>query len=84
MRVYVRQSTLHQTRVNTESLQRQYELVDRARELGWAAEQVRVANAAWSKEPYMIDIRRLACRIDLHALLQGRLVLPMIELVEPA
>ncbi|MGB8380790.1 MAG: recombinase family protein [Dermatophilaceae bacterium] len=42
VRVYVRQSTLHQTRVNTESLQRQYELVDRARELGWAAEQVRV------------------------------------------
>ncbi len=47
------------------------------------AEQVRVANAAWSKEPFMLEIRRLACRIDLHALLQGRLVLPMIELVEP-
>ena len=47
------------------------------------AEQVRVANAPWSKEPYMLEIRRLACRIDLHALLQGRLVLPMIELVEP-
>src|SRR5262245_36796459 len=31
----------------------------------------------------MLEIRRLACRIDLHALLQGRLVLPMIELVEP-
>ena len=47
------------------------------------AEQVRVANAPWSKEPYMLDIRRLTCRIDLHALLQGRFVLPMIELVEP-
>src|SRR5215813_1915059 len=47
------------------------------------AEQVRVANASWSKEPYMLEIRRLACRIDLHALLQGRLVLPMLELVEP-
>ena len=47
------------------------------------AEQVRVANAPWSKEPFMLEIRRLACRIDLHALLQGRLVLPMIELVEP-
>lgn len=44
-RVYVRQSTLHQTRVNTESLQRQYELVDRAHQLGWAAEQVRVIDA---------------------------------------
>jgi uncharacterized protein involved in outer membrane biogenesis len=47
------------------------------------AEQVRVANAPWSKEPYMLEIRRLACRIDLQALLQGRLVLSMIELVEP-
>src|SRR5262249_34139790 len=46
------------------------------------AEQVRVANAPWSKEPYMLEIRRLACRIDLQALLQGRLVLPMIELDE--
>jgi AsmA family protein len=47
------------------------------------AEQVRVANAPWSKEPFMLEIRRLACRIDLQALLRGRLVLPMIELVEP-
>jgi AsmA family len=47
------------------------------------AEQVRVANAPWSKEPFMLEIRRLACRIDLHALLRGRFVLPMIELVEP-
>src|SRR5262245_9087826 len=45
------------------------------------AEQVRVANAAWGKEPSMLEIRRLTCRIDLHALLQGRFVLPMIELV---
>jgi uncharacterized protein involved in outer membrane biogenesis len=47
------------------------------------AEQVRVANAAWGKEPSMLAIRRLTCRIDLHALLQGRLVLPMLELIEP-
>jgi uncharacterized protein involved in outer membrane biogenesis len=31
----------------------------------------------------MLEIRRLACRIDLLALLRGRLVFPMIELVEP-
>jgi DNA invertase Pin-like site-specific DNA recombinase len=43
--VYVRQSTLHQTRVNTESLARQYELVERARELGWSGEQIRVIDA---------------------------------------
>jgi uncharacterized protein involved in outer membrane biogenesis len=47
------------------------------------AEQVRVANAAGSKEPFMLEIRSLACRLDLQALLQGRFVLPMIELVEP-
>ena len=64
-------------------------VVEGALDVDWSwtplirAEQVRVANAAWSKEPYMLDIRRLTCRIDLHALLQGRLVLPMIELVEP-
>ena len=64
-------------------------VVEGALEVDWSwtplirAEQVRVANAAWSKEPYMIDIRRLTCRIDLQALLQGRLVFPMIELVEP-
>jgi hypothetical protein len=33
--VYVRQSTMTQVRENTESLNRQYELVDRARQLGW-------------------------------------------------
>lgn len=47
------------------------------------AEQVRVANTAWGKEPYMLEIRRLTCRLDLQALLKGRLVLPMVELVEP-
>lgn len=41
-RVYVRQSTLAQTREHAESLQRQYELVERARCLGWAPYQVTV------------------------------------------
>ena len=43
--VYVRQSTLAQTRVNTESLERQYELAGRAVTLGWAREQVQVVDA---------------------------------------
>lgn len=43
--VYVRQSTLAQTRTNTESLERQYELTERAAALGWAHEQVRVVDA---------------------------------------
>jgi len=40
--VYVRQSTVAQTRYNTESLERQYELARRAVELGWDRAQVRV------------------------------------------
>jgi hypothetical protein len=47
------------------------------------AEQVRVANAPWGKEPSMLEIRRLTCRLDLYALLRGRFVLPMLELDEP-
>ncbi|MDA8038268.1 MAG: recombinase family protein [Actinomycetota bacterium] len=40
--VYVRQSTMTQVRQHTESLARQYELADRARSLGWPAEQVHI------------------------------------------
>jgi DNA invertase Pin-like site-specific DNA recombinase len=43
--VYVRQSTLAQTRANTESLERQYELAGQAVTLGWARAQVRVVDA---------------------------------------
>ena len=38
--IYVRQSTLTQVRENTESLERQYELADRAMTLGWQPRQV--------------------------------------------
>jgi len=43
--VYVRQSTLAQTRANTESLERQYELAGRAVTLGWGPGQVQVVDA---------------------------------------
>ena len=43
--VYVRQSTLLQARVHTESLARQYDLRQRAAALGWDAHQVRVIDA---------------------------------------
>ena len=42
--VYVRQSTLAQVERNTESLERQYELVDRAVAFGWAAGDVVVVD----------------------------------------
>ena len=38
--VYVRQSTLRQVREHTEGKRRQYELVDRARELGFTSVDV--------------------------------------------
>jgi Resolvase, N terminal domain len=40
--IYVRQSTLIQVERNTESTARQYDLVNRARQLGWPREAVRV------------------------------------------
>jgi DNA invertase Pin-like site-specific DNA recombinase len=42
--IYVRQSTLAQVERNTESTARQYDLVSRARELGWPVSQVRVVD----------------------------------------
>ena len=40
--IYVRQSTLIQVERNTESTARQYDLVHRARQLGWPREAIRV------------------------------------------
>jgi DNA invertase Pin-like site-specific DNA recombinase len=43
--IYVRQSTLIQLERNTESTARQYDLVNRARQLGWPGEAIRVVDA---------------------------------------
>ncbi len=43
--IYVRQSTLMQVERNTESTARQYDLVNRARRLGWPREAIRVVDA---------------------------------------
>jgi DNA invertase Pin-like site-specific DNA recombinase len=40
--IYVRQSTLAQVRSNQESTERQYNLLNKARSLGWKAEQIRI------------------------------------------
>jgi DNA invertase Pin-like site-specific DNA recombinase len=42
--IYVRQSTLIQVERNTESTARQYDLVRRARQLGWPAEAIQVVD----------------------------------------
>jgi DNA invertase Pin-like site-specific DNA recombinase len=38
--VYIRQSSLHQVQFNTASTARQYNLVERAKELGWTEEKI--------------------------------------------
>ena len=43
--VYVRQSTIAQVRQNTGSTAQQYDLVQRARDLGWRAEDIRVIDS---------------------------------------
>jgi DNA invertase Pin-like site-specific DNA recombinase len=43
--IYVRQSTLAQLERNTESTRRQYDLVARARALGWPPNAIRVVDA---------------------------------------
>jgi DNA invertase Pin-like site-specific DNA recombinase len=40
--IYIRQSTPAQVRLNQESTERQYNLLNKARSLGWKAEQIRV------------------------------------------
>src|SRR5260370_8517725 len=42
--VYVRQSSLHQVQYNTASTARQYNLVERAKELGWPDKQIIVVD----------------------------------------
>ena len=40
--IYIRQSTMGQVRFNQESTERQYNLADQARSLGWIPEQIRI------------------------------------------
>jgi hypothetical protein len=42
--IYVRQSSLHQVQFNTASTARQYNLVERAKELGWPDEKIIVVD----------------------------------------
>ena len=42
--VYVRQSTPRQVQANQESTRRQYQLAERARQMGWAAAQIEVVD----------------------------------------
>src|SRR6266852_2978177 len=49
--IYVRQSTLFQVREHTASTARQYDLVQRARDLGWAPTQITVIDQEGIYDP---------------------------------
>ena len=57
--VYVRQSTLTQVREYTESLARQYELVERAVALGWVAHQIKVIDADLGRSGAEMTVREV-------------------------
>ena len=57
--------------------------VDLALKPNVRVEGIRIDNAAWSPEPHMLQLPVLAFQIDLLELLQGRLVLPEIDLLDP-
>ncbi len=59
--IYVRQSTLAQLERNTESTARQYDLVNRARQLGWPPEAIRVIDG--DLVPLEYSIEWLTCAI---------------------
>src|SRR6202007_3471147 len=40
--IYIRQSTMGQVRFNQESTERQYNLADKAKSLGWTPEHIRI------------------------------------------
>jgi hypothetical protein len=56
-------------------------------DLGWqttvSANDVSFANAEWAETPNMLTVKSLRARIDIGALLEGRIVAPSIELDQP-
>ncbi|WP_350283488.1 AsmA family protein [Nitrosomonas sp.] len=47
-------------------------------------EQIQFANAAWSKEPNMLELAAVDLNIDLLELLKGRVIFPEIALTKPS
>jgi uncharacterized protein involved in outer membrane biogenesis len=46
-------------------------------------ERIRLANADWSEIPWMAEVAALEVSVDLGALVDGRIVIPKLHLVEP-
>ncbi|MDQ2695939.1 MAG: AsmA family protein [Pseudomonadota bacterium] len=74
-------------RKGSELTGRQLSIDDLDVDLGWrpliTLNGVRFENAAWSEDPWMVDIRQLRFRIVLKELLKFRTVLPEVDFTEP-
>lgn len=57
--------------------------IDFSRPLRVRAEQVSIANPAWSEQAHLLEAAALIFSIDLRALWEGRVVLPELKLVAP-
>ena len=55
--IYVRQSTLAQVRYNTGSTERQYDLAQRAGDLGWSPEQITIIDQDQAQSAASADLR---------------------------
>ena len=56
--------------------------------LGWPAvrlqaQDLRFANPAWARQPQLLVVDRVDFRVDLPALLRGRLLLPVVQMGQP-
>ncbi len=56
--------------------------------LGWPtlrlqAQELRFANPAWASQPQLLEVDSVDLRMDLPALLRGRLVLPVVQMGQP-
>jgi len=56
-------------------------------DLGWQPsmriEKARVANAAWARAPYLLELEALEVRLDMRGLLRGEAHLPRLALIGP-
>jgi len=57
--------------------------IDYSPALEMQASKVTVSNPEWSERPNMLSVESLTVRVDLRALLHGRLVLPQLRLASP-
>src|SRR6266851_2011530 len=57
--------------------------VDVSRQPVVSADSITIGNAPWSNEPVMARAQRVAVRLDLASLWDGRVALPEVRLVQP-